>query len=312
MTNNLKQILKSGESTGKSGSFMFMSHCGKFIIKTMFNSEFHIIMDGLETYTEYIVKNPASLISRFYGVFEIQMEGLDPIKLILMQNTIQKYEEDGKIIKVYDLKGSMVHREVVFGENQTMKDINLLNCKKSRSKRGVQGLIQFRPNEIPGLCQTIDKDSMFLQSLSLLDYSLLLAVEQVKKESRPKNERSNRGINNSLNNNSFSRPFSSWQKSDTSRNQFKSSCGNYIYHVSVIDFLTMFNFEKKMESFYKVFIKNQNAKLISCVEPKLYGSRFRNFMKNEVILNEDANQSLKFDTLMTTAGNDHTLDSDHF
>jgi len=274
----------------------------------MFNSEFHIIMDGLETYTEYIVKNPASLISRFYGVFEIQMEGLDPIKLILMQNTIQKYEEDGKIIKVYDLKGSMVHREVVFGENQTMKDINLLNCKKSRSKRGVQGLIQFRPNEIPGLCQTIDKDSMFLQSLSLLDYSLLLAVEQVKKESRPKNS----GLNSSLN---YSRPFSSWQKSDTSRNQFKSSCGNYIYHVSVIDFLTMFNFEKRMESFYKVFVKNQNAKLISCVEPKLYGSRFRNFMKNEVILNEDADRSqrnLSFGTLLTTAGNDHSLDSDHF
>jgi hypothetical protein len=300
MTNNLKQILKSGESTGKSGSFMFMSHCGKFIIKTMFNSEFHIIMDGLETYTEYIIKNPASLISRFYGVFEIQMEGLDPIKLILMQNTIQKYEEDSKIIKVYDLKGSMVHREVVFGENQTMKDINLLNCKKSRIKRGAQGLIQFRPNEIPGLSHTIDKDSMFLQSLSLLDYSLLLAVEQVKKESRS-------GINNS-----FNKTFTSWQKSATSRNQFKSSCGNYIYHVSVIDFLTMFNFEKRMESFYKVYVKNQNAKLISCVEPKLYGSRFRNFMKNEVILNEDANQSLKFDTLMTTAGNDHTLDSDHF
>ena len=274
----------------------------------MFNSEFHIIMDGLETYTEYIVKNPASLISRFYGVFEIQMEGLAPIKLIVMQNTIQKYEEDGKIIKVYDLKGSMVHREVVFGENQTMKDINLLNCKKSRSKRGVQGLIQFRPNEIPGLCQTIDKDSMFLQSLSLLDYSLLLAVEQVKKESRPKG----RGLNSSLN---YSRPFSSWQKSDTSRNQFKSSCGNYIYHVSVIDFLTMFNFEKRMESFYKVFVKNQNAKLISCVEPKLYGSRFRHFMKNEVILNEDADRSqrsLRFDSLMTTAGNDHSLDSDHF
>jgi len=188
MTNNLKQILKSGESTGKSGSFMFMSHCGKFIIKTMFNSEFHIIMDGLETYTEYIIKNPSSLISRFYGCFEIQMEGLDPIKLILMQNTIQKYEEDSKIIKVYDLKGSMVHREVVLGENQTMKDINLLNCKKSRIKRGVQGLIQFRPNEIPDLVQTIDADSMFLQSLSLLDYSLLLAVEQVKKRIKTRHQ----------------------------------------------------------------------------------------------------------------------------
>lgn len=271
----------------------------------MFNSEFHIIMDGLETYTEYIIKNPSSLISRFYGVFEIQMEGLDPIKLILMQNTIQKYADENKIVKVYDLKGSMVHREVVIGEKQTMKDINLLNCKKSRIKRGAHGLLQFRPDEIPGLVQTIDADSMFLQSLALLDYSLLLAVEQVKKESRPGNK------GKAVVNSSFSRPFTSWQKSDTSRNQFKSSCGNYIYHVSVIDFLTMFNFEKKLESFYKVYIKNQNAKLVSCVEPKLYGTRFRNFMKNEVILNEDANQRLKFDTLMTTAG-DHALDSDHF
>ena len=68
---NLEAIHKSGESTGKSGSFMFMSHCGKFIIKTMFESEFHIIMDDLEEYFEYILCHPKSLVSRFYGIFEV-------------------------------------------------------------------------------------------------------------------------------------------------------------------------------------------------------------------------------------------------
>jgi len=96
---------------------MFMSHCGKFIIKTMFESEFDIIMGDLESYFEYIILHPKSLLSRFYGIFEVQMEDLAPIKLILMQNTIQKYKKNNKISKVYDLKGSMIHREVIKNEN---------------------------------------------------------------------------------------------------------------------------------------------------------------------------------------------------
>ena len=84
MALNFEAIRKSGESTGKSGSFMFMSHCGKFIIKTMFESEFDIIMGDLEKYSEYIVCHPNSLLSRFYGIFEVLMEDMAPIKLILM------------------------------------------------------------------------------------------------------------------------------------------------------------------------------------------------------------------------------------
>ena len=71
MEKNLEAIHKSGESTGKSGSFMFMSHCGTFIIKTMFESEFEIIMGDLEEYFEYIMLHPKSLLSRFYGIFEV-------------------------------------------------------------------------------------------------------------------------------------------------------------------------------------------------------------------------------------------------
>jgi hypothetical protein len=45
------------------------------------------------------------------------MEDMAPIKLILMQNTITKYKKPNKIVKVYDLKGSIIHREITKDEN---------------------------------------------------------------------------------------------------------------------------------------------------------------------------------------------------
>lgn len=63
-----------------------------------------------------------------------------------------------------------------------------------------------------------------------------------------------------------------------------------MYHIAIIDYLTQFNYQKKLESFYKVQIKNQNSKLVSCVEPNLYGDRFIEFIKKEVIINEDLNK----------------------
>ena len=70
------------------------------------------------------------------------------------------------------------------------------------------------------------------------------------------------------------------------RHRFFSTCGNYVYHIAIIDYLTKFNWAKKGESFYKVTIKGNKAKLVSCVEPGLYGRRFINFMKDSVIVNE--------------------------
>ena len=63
-----------------------------------------------------------------------------------------------------------------------------------------------------------------------------------------------------------------------------------MYHISVIDYLTEFNFQKKLESYYKVTLKNQKEELVSCVRPELYGKRFIKFMNKEVIINEEIEQ----------------------
>jgi hypothetical protein len=60
------------------------------------------------------------------------MKGIIPINFILMANTIKSTNNVG--LKVYDLKGSIVNRVVAKNEGkpQTLKDVNLLNCKKYR------------------------------------------------------------------------------------------------------------------------------------------------------------------------------------
>lgn len=69
---------------------------------------------------------------------------------------------------------------VVKGENQTMKDRNLLSCKKMRKVKKQSGLLQFKNSDIVNICNIIKKDTDLMMKLKLIDYSLLLAVERLK------------------------------------------------------------------------------------------------------------------------------------
>jgi hypothetical protein len=60
------------------------------------------------------------------------MEGITPVNLLIMANTIQITSPTNIIEKVYDLKGSYINRLTSANEKQTMKDRNFLSCKKTR------------------------------------------------------------------------------------------------------------------------------------------------------------------------------------
>ena len=85
---NNKAVFKAGKSQGKSGSFFFFSHDRRFIIKTMFQEELDIMMESLPEYFRHIQQNPKSLVARIYGVFQVEMDGIVPINILLMANTI--------------------------------------------------------------------------------------------------------------------------------------------------------------------------------------------------------------------------------
>lgn len=50
------------------------------------------------------------MIARIYGVYKITIEDLDPVYFILMGNT--KLVDNDLVRKIYDLKGSMINREI--------------------------------------------------------------------------------------------------------------------------------------------------------------------------------------------------------
>lgn len=86
------------------------------------------------------------------------MDGLTPVNLLIMANTIKNVGKSNKIVKVYDLKGSEINRLVVKGENQTKKDMNLIACKNNRTRSSRHGLIQFNSQDIKKIKKIINKD----------------------------------------------------------------------------------------------------------------------------------------------------------
>lgn len=63
---------KIKESEGKSGSFFFFSHDGRFLIKTISNNELNTMIGKfMENYFEYMNNTPDSLIARVYGIYTI-------------------------------------------------------------------------------------------------------------------------------------------------------------------------------------------------------------------------------------------------
>jgi len=69
---NKEQMNKIKESEGKSGSFFFFSHDGRFLIKTITKNELNTMIGKfMETYFEYMKNTPDSLIARVYGIYTI-------------------------------------------------------------------------------------------------------------------------------------------------------------------------------------------------------------------------------------------------
>ena len=102
----------------------------------------------------------------------------------------------------------------------------------------------------------IESDSQFLANHNLIDYSLLLAIEQPEKYSLFTIDKGNRNI-------------------------LIGSKG-VKYHVSIIDFLQTFNSRKKFELNYRKCVQMKNMKFTSIARPDFYKRRFDEFMSKNV------------------------------
>jgi hypothetical protein len=110
------------------------------------------------------------LIARIYGIFTVEMEDIQPVDLLLMANCAHT----GSLIEnVFDLKGSIINRKVEeWSENDDcLKDVNLLELVKEKK------FLNFQRSDMRDIMKIMFKDIKYLNSRNLMDYSLLLIIE---------------------------------------------------------------------------------------------------------------------------------------
>ena len=95
---------------GKSPSFFFFSDNQLFMLKTMKESEFDILMKQgfILDYYKHINANPESLLMKIYGIYRIQIADSEPVVFLITENMVGLDKE--RIKRSFDLKGSILGR----------------------------------------------------------------------------------------------------------------------------------------------------------------------------------------------------------
>lgn len=148
----------------------------------------------------------------------------------------------------------------------------------------------------------IYQDVPILRQANIMDYSLLLAIEQnpLYREnhlsqygSSQRNPSSNHQLSPVPQNPQPATAenllpmgrINPREMYENQRHMFLSSDYKFVYHIAIIDYLQDYNYDKKLENLVKTLLKGQDAE-ISSIPPLKYSTRFMNFMSKEVILTE--------------------------
>jgi hypothetical protein len=123
-------IFKSGEGTGRSGSFFFFSHDSKYVVKTVTDSELKLVHALVPSYSQYLQTNHHSLLSKILGIFTVEAQKFSKVHIMLMENTV-RLRDTTQLKFVFDLKGSTVDRFVKGNPSSsaTLKDVNFIFAK---------------------------------------------------------------------------------------------------------------------------------------------------------------------------------------
>jgi 1-phosphatidylinositol-4-phosphate 5-kinase len=103
---SILNTLQAKMSEGASGAFMFPSADGCFLIKSTTQTELNVLLSILGAYTTYMLKNPKSLLTRFFGCHCVRMYGQN-FYFIVVANI---FHTNRVINSRYDIKGSWISR----------------------------------------------------------------------------------------------------------------------------------------------------------------------------------------------------------
>ena len=278
-------------------------------MKTITESEFKIMLKLLQNkMVDYFRTNNNSLICRIYGVYKISLQtGIiknDEIYFILMKNVIGSFYDN--LLCKYDLKGSRLNRKVQYEnvDKNVLKDINF---------NEVEEVFLLNKSDSKKLLDIVEKDSNFLCSSGIMDYSLLVAKISLNnyeinslfgKNHRRATEtqflqmigqermtvdnsnlmRESKEINNKVEITDVDNDkirFKEGNIASLKKYMFPSLKGDVVYIMSIIDYFQIFNLQKNLENKYKKFKTGVKKEEISSIPPDEYKDRFIEFVKQK-------------------------------
>ena len=260
---NIKKIKKMKVSGGRGNNSLICTWDKKIIIKTIDNNEREILTDKMITNYHCLMKESKSILSRIYGIFKIELKDKGSINVIVQKN-MNELPLETKLL-TFDFKGSTVDRQTIQKADTTLNREQLFIKYKNKVLKdidmgiiGMKFILNFE--NWKNITNIINCDSLFLQSLEVTDYSLIVFVHKYRKEDIINYQGCSRII--------------------------PSKDNKYIFNFSIVDFLGPFNLEKKGEKIAKSlvgYIRKLKDTNFSVLDPDRYGIRFRNFCKKIII-----------------------------
>ncbi|XP_004503007.1 phosphatidylinositol 4-phosphate 5-kinase 1-like [Cicer arietinum] len=293
--------LREMSSPGKSGSFFYLTHDDRFIIKTLKKSEVKVLIRMLPSYFQHVSQYKNSLVTKFLGVHCVKPIGGQKTRFIVMGNV---FCSEYRIHKRFDLKGSSHGRTTdkprkEIDETTTLKDLDL------------SFVFRLEQSWFQELKWQLDRDCEFLEAEGIMDYSFLIGLHFRDDDSTNETKNPSNGLcSGQRDMQSDGMQDMKWipigrgplirlginmparaervckagldqhTSTGSSKSTPSESSGgeisDVILYFGIIDILQDYDISKKLEHAYKSLQVDPTS--ISAVDPKLYSKRFRDFI----------------------------------
>ncbi|WVQ97361.1 hypothetical protein IAU59_004473 [Kwoniella sp. CBS 9459] len=179
---------------GKSKAAFFMTQDKRYIVKELVSkwnvSDTHTLLEIAPAYFEHLAgtHNKATSLAKIVGFYTVRINDLQTgtkrqLDLLVMENLFYKQT----IARSYDLKGiegRKVTKVKAEGETkiglETKSEGTLFDGEWLEGMQ--RGLVLLQPHAKRILSEAISLDTRFLSSQSIMDYSLLLGLDEAKRE----------------------------------------------------------------------------------------------------------------------------------
>lgn len=287
-------------SEGRSGAFIFNSCDRKYTVKSLTAQEKTVLLDLLPSLVRYTKWNPTTLLPRFFGLHAMKMYG-QIFYFVVMGNILYTSEI---IHRRYDIKGSWVDRNApacLLGEKYRCSKCNRFfrfgntnqdtaSCTSPNEDHFPD--VTLRDNDLKKrlkldsevamhLYKQIARDTNFLSSMGIMDYSLLIGVHYSRYRISTAEDKfglhSAFAPNDSLpsRQHPLSKRLCDPQFDPIRRFNANEVSGPSVYYLGLIDILQKWTIGKRMERAYKLLVLRKDGRGVSAMHPKPYAIRFQ-------------------------------------